>query len=330
MTFPHLNGRGGKLAEELNLPPETAEWLAVVALHSGCYLRSQLRCYSNQDHKAMTRFSRRLIEQNLILEMPVEAMGLLSRITNKTIYRALGAADIRHRRLASWPVTYRRLLSLDYVLDHPDLPWLPTEAEKMACFDGLEIPRKELPSRLYQGAVGQARRYFANKHPIAVNSHAKTALFVYVDSDEQSPQGLRSWRAEHAALWSRLCGRGFRLSIVHASRNPRLSNSVRSVFEGWSNTPGGSASGGEIEAERRRVREALEKLDKAVLDTYGGFNGALRRSVELKKRLERGEDIDGYEATYSVSLSQRIQPRSAWRNALGKRWSEAEAQGDEP
>ena len=29
---------------------------------------------------------------------------------------------------------FRRLLSLDYVLDHPQLPWLPTESEKGRLF----------------------------------------------------------------------------------------------------------------------------------------------------------------------------------------------------
>ena len=31
----------------------------------------------------------------------------------------------------------RRLLSLDYVLEHPGLPWLPTESEKVGAFKAL-------------------------------------------------------------------------------------------------------------------------------------------------------------------------------------------------
>ena len=47
MTFPHLNGRAEKLAEEFQLAPETAEWIAVTALHAGCFLRTQYHCYSD-------------------------------------------------------------------------------------------------------------------------------------------------------------------------------------------------------------------------------------------------------------------------------------------
>ena len=41
------------------------------------------------------------------------------RIFSRSIYRALGVEDIRHRRTVSEAVLMRRLLSLDYVLEHP-------------------------------------------------------------------------------------------------------------------------------------------------------------------------------------------------------------------
>ena len=39
----------------------------------------------------------------------------------------------------------RRLLSLDYVLEHPGLPWLPTESEKVGAFEALGIERRIAP-----------------------------------------------------------------------------------------------------------------------------------------------------------------------------------------
>ena len=50
----------------------------------------------------------------------------LCRISNMAIYRALGVENIRHRRKARNSVLMRRLLSLDFVLEHPGLNWLPT------------------------------------------------------------------------------------------------------------------------------------------------------------------------------------------------------------
>ena len=323
MRFPHLDGRVEALTRELSLPADKAEWLAVAALHAGCFLRPQYCFYSGHSREAGRKFVDLLIELNLVVEDKVDGLGVLTRITSKRVYRAVGAADIRHRRLASWPIMHRRLLSLDYVLDHPELPWLPTEAEKMACFEALAISRNELPSRVFHGVAGQARRYFANKHPIAVDSHAKAALFVYVDSDEQSTQGLESWRDEHAALWSRLYDLGFGLSIVHAGREPKLSERVRRVFQSWANAPVMTANIEEVKAENRRIRAAVEADDEAVFDEYGGFDEAIERAAELGRWLERvGVE---YKAGYSVWGSQRIRPDGTCNNLLGAR----SAEGDE-
>ena len=323
MTFPHLDGRVEALAKELDLPADTAEWLAVAALHAGCFLRPQYCVHSGHSREAGRLFVQRLIELNLVVEDKVDGLGVLTRITSKRVYRAVGAADIRHRRLASWPIMHRRLLALDYVLDHPALPWLPTETEKMTCFEALAIPRNELPSRVWHGVAGQARRYFANKHPIAVDSHAKAALFVYVDSDEQSTQGLANWRDEHAALWSRLYGLGFGLSIVHAGRNPQLSERVRRVFQSWANAPVMTANIEEVKAENRRIRAAVNADDEAVFDEYGGFDEAVERAAELGCWLERvGVE---YKAGYSVWLSQRLALDGYRRNPLGPQ----SAKGDE-
>ena len=109
MTFPHLNGRAEKLADSLDLPAELAEWLAVSALHSGCFLRSQLQffCGHDKDDRMSTlRIIRRLTAKQLITETLVGSLGLLARVTNKTVYRLIEADNISYRRLASFHVEY--------------------------------------------------------------------------------------------------------------------------------------------------------------------------------------------------------------------------------
>ena len=87
----------------------------------------------------------------------------------QAIYRALGVEDIRHRRKASKPVVMRRLLSLDFVLEHPGMNWLPAEPEKVEFFEKLGLPRRLIPRRIYYGAAGNQKRYFALKLPLAVD-----------------------------------------------------------------------------------------------------------------------------------------------------------------
>ena len=57
--------------------------------------------------------------------------GKTCRILSKPIYRVLGVENIRRRRKARAGVVMRRLLSLDFVLEHPGMNWLPAEPEKV-------------------------------------------------------------------------------------------------------------------------------------------------------------------------------------------------------
>ena len=49
----------------------------------------------------------------------------------------------------------RRLLSLDFVLEHPGMNWLPAESEKVEFFEKLGLPLRLLPRRIYYGVARQ-------------------------------------------------------------------------------------------------------------------------------------------------------------------------------
>ena len=180
-----------------------AEWIALVCLHNSVFTRAQF-CYffdALSDRKRAFRFVRDLVDRGLAAKdaLPNKHGGVKAcRISNKEIYRALGIENVRHRRDVNNSVMLRRLLSLDYVLEHPELSWLPTEQEKVAFFDLLGIDRRRLPRRLYHGANGKQTHYFALRLPIAVDT--KTATFAYVDPGKYTDTELRSWGAAHGWL----------------------------------------------------------------------------------------------------------------------------------
>ena len=307
MRFPHLAGRAETLAREFDLSPQAAVWVALAALHAGCFLRSQYRAYSGHSREAARLFVGSLVKRGIAEEQSFEEQGLLCRLTSKALYRALGAPEIRHHRRASRPVLYRRLLALDYVLDHPELSWLATEAEKLACFDALHILRRDLPFRIYDGVADRARRYFNPKQPIAVNTYSKTAVFVYVGGEQRSPQGLRSWRLEHEALWTRLYQQGYRLSVVHAGRNRKRSKGARNAFQHLRKTTASAAQIAALLHERRHLDKLLwEKAEESAYDEYGGYNKAWQRSVMLERILDEKTRVIGYQVRYEVWLSGRI------------------------
>ena len=208
------------------------------------------------------------------------------RICGRGIYRALGVEDIRHRRTASDEVLLRRLLSLDYVLEHTGLSWLPTEPEKVGAFEALGIERRLLPSRLYRGAAGNTRRYFPLKLPVALE--AERALFVYVDPGHDTATALRSWGEAHLGLWRALSERGRSIEVVAVVRTVRELQRALTILENWTNTStasGPSAVPEPDSAARReivRIEQAIRAKDDRVLKEYGDLQACLKRILELK------------------------------------------------
>ena len=62
----------------------------------------------------------------------------------------------------------RRLLSLDYVIDQHDAPWLPTDDEKVAAFTAAGVPRDLWQGRVYAGTDGSRRRHFVHRLALAL------------------------------------------------------------------------------------------------------------------------------------------------------------------
>ena len=216
----------------------------------------------------------------------IAGIGRVCRIHGREIYRALGAADTRRRRIASAEVLVRRLVSLDYVLEYPRLPWLPTEPEKVRAFEALGIERRLLPQRVYRGAAGNARRHFPLRLPVALD--AERAVFVYVDPGYETATALRSWGAAHRELWKALRERGHRIEVVAVARTGAELNLAGTVLANWARDPRPSEFDAEAGLEIARIEHAILKGDVRLLkEVCGDIQGGPRRVVELKERARR-------------------------------------------
>ena len=204
----HLRQRE-KALEQFGWTGREAEWIALVCLHSGVFTRAQFCHYFDTDRKRALRFVKALVERRQAVEnetLVFSGGAKPCRISSKPIYRALGAEHIRHRRKAHRDVMMRRLLSLDFVLEHPGMPWLPTEPEKVEFFEEIGLDRRLIPRRLYHGTVGNRQRYLALKMPVAGDTESVT--FVYVDPGRETDSELRSWGVAHGPLWVALRKKG--------------------------------------------------------------------------------------------------------------------------
>ena len=210
----HLRGRDRKL-EPLGWTGQHAEWIALVCLHSGVFTRAQFCHYFNTQRMTASRFVNALVHRRIAVEgnWPLSNGGAKTcRILSNAIFRALGVENIRQRRRASESNIMRRLLSLDFVLEHPDMIWLPAEPEKVEFFEEIGLPLRLIPRRIFYGVAGNRKRYFALKLPLAVEPEIVT--FVYIDPGHQTDRELCSWGAAHGPLWDALRKKGRQVRVI--------------------------------------------------------------------------------------------------------------------
>ena len=312
----HLHDREKSL-EPFGLTGREAEWVTLVCLHSGVFTRAQF-CYffDGVRRNRASRFVRDLLDRGLGVEderaiFPGGAKAV--RISNKGLYRTLGIENVKHRRQADDSSMLRRLLSLDYVLEHPQLPWLPTEQEKVSFFEALGIDHRRLPRRLYHGATGNQLRYFALKLPIACD--ANTATFVYVDPGRDTDTELRSWGAAHEWLWRALRSKGIEVRAVVVGENYKATIRAETPLQTWSKRAFAGSShqeerpsrnDPEVTAEIQHIENALRTVDRATIARYDGVKGITKRLRELKDLPKSssavGVTIDGFETWVSDRL----------------------------
>ena len=305
----HLRGREREL-ESLGWTGRDAEWIALVCLHSGVFTRAQFCQYFDTAGRVRAqRFVKALIDRKHATEIDWPIMNgkaKTCRISSKAIYRALGVENIRHRRKASKPVVMRRLLSLDFVLEHPGMNWLPAEAEKVEVFEKLGLPLHLIPRRIYYGVVGNQKRYFALKLPLAVDP--ETVTFAYVDPGHQTDRELYSWGAAHGPLWEALRKKGKQVRVLGIAIENAVLDRTNRVLEAWAAAdPGTPDEGLTAKQEIKAIDDAMTRKDREFLARYGGFGGAMKRSVALQSRpevkLTEGVSIDDYSTWRAVRFA---------------------------
>ena len=293
---PSFQDRAARIAA-LGWPDREADWIALVALHTGVFLRSQL-CHflDNSARIIASRIVRTLTDKQLASEdhraiFPGGARAVL--LTSKTFYRVLDIPNVRHRRGkgATDAVLMRRLLSLDYLIERPSLTWLATEADKVQGFEALGISRATLPCRHY-GKPDQppVPRYFDLKMPVAVD--APTATFVYVDAGQTSDSELRTWGRSHAPLWAALRRQTFAVHVVAVGLTAAAADRAVPVLAHWTKNaadPAPPAPTGPTKADPA-IRQELARLytviragDRETLRAFGGADKALDRYHKLLK-----------------------------------------------
>ena len=184
--------------------------------------------------------------------------------------------------------------------------WLPAEAEKVEFFEKLGLPLRLIPRRIYYGVVGNQKRYFALKLPLAVDP--ETVTFAYVDPGHQTDRELYSWGAAHGPLWDALRKKGKQVRVLGIAVENLILDRTARVLEAWAAAdPGTSNEGLTAKQEIKAIDDAMTRKDREFLARYGGFGGAMKRSAALQSRpeakLTEGVSIDDYSTWRAVRFA---------------------------
>ena len=286
MKFPHLKGRE-QLLRPLGFTRQQAQWITLVCLHSGLFTRDQVEAFFGYAKSSANRFIQALLRTR-ISHKPIASENVtdgrrICRIFGKQIYRELEIPPIRHRRETSLEVTRRRLLSLDFVLDHPELAWLPTEQDKLACFQQLGIEPWMLPRRIYAGHAKGRVQYFPLRMPVAMGPEA--ALFVYIDPGMGTRTELDSWGVAHRPLWQTLRECGWRIDVVAVAWEQHLLDRAQRVLSSW-----GGRDMNEAERQVLMLRQAVADTDWDTIARHGGFDAVVNKILQWEQKTPASTD----------------------------------------
>ncbi len=291
----------GKALEALGYSRPGAEFLSLVAVHSGYFLRRHYEASAQVGRGGSSvRFLRRAIHAGHIRSTRFSNRTEVYRLFAREIYRAIGEGDNRNRRSRPVFSIKAKLMALDFMLANRESAFLATEAEKLEYLcDKLGIPLDRLPHKTYGArALDETCRYFVEKYPIFLSESGPptpaTPTFCYLDEGVLSTSGFTTFLRRYRRLFVAL--RRFDLVYIAADHRPfRRAWLAFDRFVDSLARPESMALSGEV-GEYFRLRWLLETrqyrlLDKEKLDQLRELSAQFRHPKIESRFREWAEEM---------------------------------------
>ena len=193
--------------ERLGYTPREAGFLALVATHSGFFLRRHFNHYLHKEDGGLAHsFLTKALKNQHVQALPLEQRRFVFHLCSRIPYRLCGIKESQDRRIKSDQTIKTMLLSLDYVLDHPHQHFFRTKQQKLEYFrDTLHISLDKLPSLdLVTPTAGKHRCYFPDRFPISILPGTENQLrrisFCFVDDGIETLGPLCRFLLRHEQL----------------------------------------------------------------------------------------------------------------------------------
>jgi hypothetical protein len=212
-----------------------SEFLCRAALISGYFVRRQFLTFANRTWgKLDASLADKAVQNGHAKPITFRHKREVFSFCSKTFFEALGDADNRNRRAHEVFTIKSRLITLDFVLAHPDWEFLATEREKTSFFcDKFGISVEHLPSKRYRAKnfAESTHRLFVDKYPIAVDPNSNPSppvvVFGYVDAGVHSASGFDTYLEQYRGLLTRVSS----CRLVYISTAVTNFNGAKGSFE---------------------------------------------------------------------------------------------------
>ena len=202
-----------------------AEFLYLVAVHSGFFLQRQFSQYLGIAGRGpVTDLIKKAIQKNHVREhQPDRGTQKTYHLFSRSQYSLVGRENSRNRKAGRYGLLDKaspRLLSLDFVLANLDQTYLEDETDKVEYLTAEKrISTDSLPAKIFAGQNGsQTRRFFIERFPIFLsgNTDAPVVNFTYIEDEIRSLQTFSSFVQRYRSLFDALKD-DFRLIFVSNS-----------------------------------------------------------------------------------------------------------------
>jgi hypothetical protein len=286
---PQESGIGS--LERFGYTERQASFLYSAAVHGGYFIGRQYDDYCRSVRGGpRQRLVHQLITNRHVTLLTSRDQVVVYHLSAKRFYAVIGVPDSRNRRVHPPFAVRTKLMTLDFVLGHPEAQFLASEQERVSFFSGtLGLPETVLPVKYYASKSRQSRnaRYFVDRNPVYLSAAPAGAApavgFAYVDAGSETTAGFKSYLAQYRRLFQALDR--FRLTYV-ASRGTHFAAAAREFRKL-------ATSGTDI----GRLIEHFEARQRHELGDYSGF------TTETIERLRRElQEFSGarYDALFRV------------------------------
>ncbi len=221
---------------DLGYTEQEARFVYLVATHAGYFTLQQYLDFSGTTKGwNVHKFTSKAIRFGHLRVASCAYRTAVYNLFSRKVYGVIDRDNLRNRRRLSNDLIHARLLVLDFVLSHPDLDYLETEAEKVSFFkQKLGIPESQLPGRTYEGIeqLSHTKRYFVDRFPIYITQLASgpdskpVPTFIYCDSARRTLLYYRT----HLRHYENLLHRIPAFKFIYAAPTPTKFQSAERFF----------------------------------------------------------------------------------------------------